>query len=87
LRAADLYAQIAPEAPHALHMPTHIYVQLGMWDRVLNSNEAAWAASVKWQETKGLSLALMLEHLSGEADYDAARDQVLAVAGRIGLGS
>jgi tetratricopeptide (TPR) repeat protein len=55
LRAADLYAQIAPEAPHALHMPTHIYVQLGMWDRVLASNEAAYAASVKWVERKGLS--------------------------------
>jgi tetratricopeptide (TPR) repeat protein len=55
LRAADVYAQIAPEAPHALHMPTHIYVQLGMWDRVLASNEAAYAASVKWVERKGLS--------------------------------
>ena len=57
LKAADLYAQIAPEAPHALHMPTHIYIQLGMWDRVLASNEAAYAASVKWVEKKNLSLA------------------------------
>ena len=57
LRAADLYAQIAPEAPHALHMPTHIYIQLGMWDRVLASNDAAYGASVKWVERKGLSLA------------------------------
>jgi hypothetical protein len=55
LRAADLYAQIAPEAPHALHMPTHIYIQLGLWDRVLSSNDAAFAASVKWVERKGLS--------------------------------
>ena len=57
LKAADLYAQIAPEAPHALHMPTHIYIQLGMWDRVLASNEAAYAASVKWVERKNLSLS------------------------------
>jgi tetratricopeptide (TPR) repeat protein len=57
LRAADLYAQIAPEAPHALHMPTHIYIQLGMWERVLASNEAAYGASVKWVERKGLSLS------------------------------
>ena len=57
LRAADLYSQIAPEAPHALHMPTHIYIQLGMWDRVVASNEAAYGASVKWVERKGLSLA------------------------------
>jgi tetratricopeptide (TPR) repeat protein len=84
LRAADLYAQIAPEAPHALHMPTHIYVQLGMWDRVLASNEAAWAASVKWQETKGLSLTKQdfhtLEWRQYGAlqlgQYDKARDLV-----------
>ncbi len=56
LKAADLYAQIAPEAPHALHMPTHIYIQLGLWERVLASNEAAYGASVKWVERKGLSL-------------------------------
>jgi len=84
LRAADLYAQIAPEAPHALHMPTHIYVQLGMWDRVLASNEAAWAASVKWQERKGLSLTRRdfhtLEWRQYGAlqlgQYDKARDLV-----------
>jgi len=57
LKAADLYAQIAPEAPHALHMPSHIYIQLGMWERVLASNEAAYGASVKWVERKGLSLS------------------------------
>lgn len=57
LKAADLYARIAPEAPHALHMPTHIYVQLGMWDRVLASNEAAYAAAEKWVAKKGLSLS------------------------------
>ena len=84
LRAADLYARIAPEAPHALHMPTHIYVQLGMWDRVLASNEAAWAASVKWQEGKGLSLTKRdfhtLEWRQYGAlqlgQYDKARDLV-----------
>jgi tetratricopeptide (TPR) repeat protein len=45
LPAAERYAKIAPAASHALHMPSHIFVQLGMWDRVARSNETAWAAS------------------------------------------
>lgn len=46
LPAARRYAQIAPEASHAQHMPSHIFVQLGMWREAQASNEAAWAASV-----------------------------------------
>jgi hypothetical protein len=45
LPAAERYSKIAPAASHALHMPSHIFVQLGMWERVARSNEAAWAAS------------------------------------------
>jgi len=71
LKAADLYAQIAPEAPHALHMPSHIYIQLGMWERVLASNEAAYAASVKWVERKGLSLAKQDFHSLEWGQYGA----------------
>jgi tetratricopeptide (TPR) repeat protein len=71
LKAADLYAQIAPEAPHALHMPTHIYIQLGMWERVLASNEAAFGASVKWVERKGLSLAKQDFHSLEWGQYGA----------------
>ena len=71
LRAADLYAQIAPEAPHALHMPSHIYVQLGMWDRVLASNEAAYPASVKWVESKGLSRSKQDFHSLAWLEYGA----------------
>jgi tetratricopeptide (TPR) repeat protein len=54
LRAALVYARVAPAAPHALHMPSHIFVQLGRWDDAASSNEAAWAASVAWAEKKGL---------------------------------
>ena len=46
LPAARRYAQIAPEAFHALHMPSHIFVQLGMWNDAQASNEASWAASI-----------------------------------------
>jgi tetratricopeptide (TPR) repeat protein len=45
LRAARIYARIAPAAAHALHMPSHIFLALGMWDDVAASNEASWAAS------------------------------------------
>lgn len=48
LRPARIYAQVAPAAHHALHMPSHIFLQLGMWDRVVASNEDAVAASVAW---------------------------------------
>lgn len=46
LDAANAYAQIAPSAAHALHMPSHIYVQRGMWERVKQSNIVAYKAAV-----------------------------------------
>ena len=45
LTAARAYDMIAPDAEHALHMPSHIYLQLGLWDDLVKSNERAWAAS------------------------------------------
>ena len=45
LEAARRYAEIAPEAEHALHMPSHIFVQLGLWSDAVASDERAWAAS------------------------------------------
>jgi len=47
VEAADSYAQVAPDAAHALHMPSHIYVALGRWRDVVKSNIASWNASVK----------------------------------------
>jgi tetratricopeptide (TPR) repeat protein len=46
LPAAREYAGIAPSAAHALHMPSHIFVQLGMWNDVRTSNIAAYKAAV-----------------------------------------
>jgi tetratricopeptide (TPR) repeat protein len=45
LSVARRYAGIAPAAPHALHMPSHIFLQLGMWAEAAGSNEASWKAS------------------------------------------
>lgn len=41
LPAARAYAHIAPSAPHALHMPSHIFTRLGLWDDSIQSNLAS----------------------------------------------
>jgi tetratricopeptide (TPR) repeat protein len=52
--AADNYADVAPDAAHALHMPSHIYVALGMWHEVVASNIDSWNASVQRMLRLGL---------------------------------
>lgn len=52
--AADQYAKVAPDATHALHMPSHIYLALGMWNDVVTSNKQSYQASVNRMERKGL---------------------------------
>ena len=55
LPAARRYASIAPEAHHARHMPSHIFLQLGMWPEAAASNESAWESSDAWMKRKNLS--------------------------------
>src|SRR5882724_124715 len=45
LTAARSYASIAPWVPHALHMPSHIFTRLGMWDESVAANRASAEAS------------------------------------------
>jgi hypothetical protein len=45
LNAARAYSKIAPSAPHALHMPSHIFTRLGLWDDSIASNRLARAAA------------------------------------------
>ena len=52
LDAAQRYSQIAPDSPHALHMPSHIFTRLGLWDESIASNLAA-AASARKQNMAG----------------------------------
>jgi tetratricopeptide (TPR) repeat protein len=47
LDAARRYAKIAPDAPHALHMPSHIFTRLGLWQESIDSNIASAAAARK----------------------------------------
>src|SRR6202007_3144313 len=45
LPAARRYAQIAPASPHALHMPSHIFARLGLWEEDIRSNLASLTAA------------------------------------------
>ena len=50
LQAAQAYALIAPAVSHAVHMPTHIFIQHGMWNEVANQNmRANQVATDLWQ--------------------------------------
>lgn len=48
IEAAICYAKIAPDVPHALHMPSHIFTRLGMWQESIESNRAAHAAALAY---------------------------------------
>ena len=48
LPAALAYAKIAPSAPHALHMPSHIFTRLGMWKESIDSNIASARTAQQW---------------------------------------
>ena len=56
LRAARVYAKIAPATAHALHMPSHIFVALGMWRETAASNVDSWAAADARVKRKGLTI-------------------------------
>lgn len=57
LAAARAYAKIAPAASHALHMPAHAFLQLGLWDEAAVADEQSWKASVVWAKRRGLPVA------------------------------
>jgi tetratricopeptide (TPR) repeat protein len=62
LSAAYRYSEVAPEAHHARHMPSHIFVQLGMWDNVVKSNISSYGASQNWVKSKDLSITKYDSH-------------------------
>jgi tetratricopeptide (TPR) repeat protein len=51
LPAAERYSEIAPDAPHALHMPSHTFTRTGYWQDSINSNVAAAAAAKREGQT------------------------------------
>jgi hypothetical protein len=46
LKAARAYSKIAPDSPHAIHMPSHIFTRLGLWDDSIASNTASAKSAI-----------------------------------------
>jgi tetratricopeptide (TPR) repeat protein len=70
LKAARIYAKIAPASSHALHMPSHVFLPLGMWDEAVASDEASFVASVEWVKRKGASAAQQDFHSLSWLQYE-----------------
>jgi tetratricopeptide (TPR) repeat protein len=91
LPAARRYAKIAPSSPHALHMPSHIFTRLGLWQESIQSNLASAAAAQKHVAMSRPGAAsfdqlhaldyLVYAYLQGAQDAEAKRilDQVNAL--------
>ena len=54
LPAARKYASVAPSSAHALHMPSHIFTRLGLWDECINSNLASVSSAQCYAQTAGI---------------------------------
>ena len=90
LPAAEVFANIAENVSHARHMPSHIFIQRGIWDRVSASNQSAYEAAVALWEP-GDSMGDMVHALDWgqygdlqRGDYERARqwiERMAAIAG------
>ena len=90
LRPARVYDQIAPAASHALHMPSHIYLALGMWEDVRDMNERSYDAAQAASDRRGEALnghgwhALWWWHYAAtQLDDRALANRLLARAQRL----
>jgi hypothetical protein len=87
LPAARAYAKIAPGASHALHMPAHAFLQMGMWDEAAVSDEASWNASIAWAKRRGLpitsrdfhSLAWLQYEWTQQGRFSKTKDAIASV--------
>lgn len=81
LRFADAYSRIAPAASHALHMPSHVYFAMGMWDEASAINERSVKAADARRDEKKLdvdargfhALLWLVYSYAQQGRYDAAR--------------
>jgi len=70
LSAAGQYGDVAPSAPHALHMPSHTYSMLGMWQESIKANQAALAAAGGYAHALDF---MVYAYLQGAQDAEAKR--------------
>jgi len=54
LPAARRYAEVAPSSAHALHMPSHIFTRLGLWDECIQSNTRSVASAQCYAASAGI---------------------------------
>jgi hypothetical protein len=76
LVAARRYASIAPDAPHALHMPSHIFTRVGAWDESIATNLRSAQAARKggdWPEAYHASDYAVYAYLQLARDADARK--------------
>ncbi len=81
LTAARRYASIAPSAPHALHMPAHIFTRRGLWEESIETNRRSAAASKSHFDSLHAMDYLEYAYLQGARDTDAKRvlDEINAI--------
>ncbi|MBV8632094.1 MAG: hypothetical protein JOZ83_14280 [Silvibacterium sp.] len=85
LDAARRYAKIAPDSPHALHMPSHIFTRLGLWQESIDSNLASAASAQKYNAPGNELHAkdyLIYAYLQGAQDEEAKKALEAPPAGR-----
>ena len=70
LPAARTYAKVAGGSSHALHMPSHVFLQLGLWPDAVLSDRASYTASNAWVKRKGLGLAMRNYHALAWLQYE-----------------
>jgi hypothetical protein len=69
LDAARRYAKIAPAAPHAQHMPSHIFVRLGLWNETIASNWRSYQAGYDYAKAMGIAGTMEEFHAIDYAVY------------------
>lgn len=99
LYAARRYAEIAPDVPHAQHMPSHIFTRLGLWDDDIASNTRSAAAARAFEDERHLNALwdqrghawdyLVYAYLQQGRDAEAKRvvDEAAAVTAVYPVGS
>jgi hypothetical protein len=84
LAAANCYAGIAPAAPHALHMPSHIFTRVGMWEQSAETNRRSRDAA---KLAGNISEQLHAYDYWAYADLQLARDgearEIIASSGQL----
>lgn len=73
LNAARRYAAIAPDSPHALHMPSHIFSRVGQWQDSIDTNARSYAASKTDRDAYHAMDYLVYASLQLARDNDASR--------------